>query len=548
MFDFPSSPTTDQIYTSGGVSYKWNGYAWVVQPAASVGVTDGDKGDIVVSGTGTVWMFDSAVVTAAAKTVLDDATVGAMRATLGAEGAITGGTAAQYWNGLKAWATVFDQTAADLRYVEVAGDTMTGVLKIPDGTLAAPAIAFASLPGCGFAIGGADGMMVIGGGAARAYWGPAYAAVYLPFRGSTGTAAAPSYSFTSGTNAGLFLKGAAGVGLSAGGVEAMSWAATTLVTTAAGPIVLPGNPANALEAAPKQYVDLREPALPGGGTTSTWLRGDKTWQALPAGSSFDQAAADLRYVELAGDTMTGDLTIGKTAPNLFLTSPVTNGASTIQFYNATFRRWQIMMQGSLGNMDMVVQRFDAAGTLVDQPIKIDGANGDVTIIDAVLTGNPVAPTPTAGDNDTSIATTAFVTGAIATSAGTKVTSVTGTAPVVSSGGLTPAISIPAATTSVAGHLTAADWTTFNAKAPTASPTFTGTPIVPTAAPGTNTTQAASTAYVLAAVAGVTTSLQDAPPASPINGQFWFETDSGKLFLYWNDGSSSQYVQVGGPVN
>jgi hypothetical protein len=54
-----------------------------------------------------------------------------------------------------------------------------------------------------------------------------------------------------------------------------------------------------------------------------------------------------------------------------------------------------------------------------------------------------------------------------------VTSVSGTAPVVSSGGTAPAISMAAATTSVDGYLTAANWTTFNNKAPTASPTFTG---------------------------------------------------------------------------
>jgi hypothetical protein len=48
-------------------------------------------------------------------------------------------------------------------------------------------------------------------------------------------------------------------------------------------------------------------------------------------------------------------------------------------------------------------------------------------------------------------------------AGTYVTSVTGTSPIVSSGGTTPAISIPAATTSVNGYLTSTDWTTFNGK-------------------------------------------------------------------------------------
>ena len=44
-----------------------------------------------------------------------------------------------------------------------------------------------------------------------------------------------------------------------------------------------------------------------------------------------------------------------------------------------------------------------------------------------------------------------------------VTSVTGTAPVVSSGGATPAISMPAATSSVNGYLTSTDWNTFNNK-------------------------------------------------------------------------------------
>jgi hypothetical protein len=52
---------------------------------------------------------------------------------------------------------------------------------------------------------------------------------------------------------------------------------------------------------------------------------------------------------------------------------------------------------------------------------------------------------------------------LASGGGGGVTSVTGTAPVVSSGGTTPAISMAAATTSVNGYLTSTDWTTFNNK-------------------------------------------------------------------------------------
>jgi hypothetical protein len=50
-----------------------------------------------------------------------------------------------------------------------------------------------------------------------------------------------------------------------------------------------------------------------------------------------------------------------------------------------------------------------------------------------------------------------------------VTSVTGTAPVVSSGGTTPAISMAAATTSVNGYLTSTDWNTFNNKQAISAP-------------------------------------------------------------------------------
>jgi hypothetical protein len=47
--------------------------------------------------------------------------------------------------------------------------------------------------------------------------------------------------------------------------------------------------------------------------------------------------------------------------------------------------------------------------------------------------------------------------------GTYVTSVTGTTPIVSSGGTTPALSIPVATATTNGYLSSTDWSTFNAK-------------------------------------------------------------------------------------
>lgn len=72
---------------------------------------------------------------------------------------------------------------------------------------------------------------------------------------------------------------------------------------------------------------------------------------------------------------------------------------------------------------------------------------------------------------------------------------------VATGTTTPVITlnIPTASASNRGALSSADWSTFNSKANTASPAFTGTPTAPTAATGTNTTQVASTAFVQDAI-------------------------------------------------
>jgi hypothetical protein len=134
-----------------------------------------------------------------------------------------------------------------------------------------------------------------------------------------------------------------------------------------------------------------------------------------------------------------------------------------------------------------------AGGSATSIIPIAGSGAFAPLNSPALTGTPTAPTATTGTNTTQIATTAFVQTAVSGVSG--VSAVTATAPLASTGGLTPDISITQSNTTTSGYLSSTDWNTFNNKAPTASPTFTGTPTAPTAANTDNSTQLATTAFV-----------------------------------------------------
>lgn len=124
-----------------------------------------------------------------------------------------------------------------------------------------------------------------------------------------------------------------------------------------------------------------------------------------------------------------------------------------------------------------------------------GTGSVVLAVSPALTGTPTAPTATTGTNTTQIATTAFVTSAIGGS--TVVNSFS-----AGSTGLTPNSASSGAIT-LGGTLAVANGGTgvttstgTGSNVLSISPTFTGTPSAPTAALNTNTTQLATTAYVI----------------------------------------------------
>jgi hypothetical protein len=82
---------------------------------------------------------------------------------------------------------------------------------------------------------------------------------------------------------------------------------------------------------------------------------------------------------------------------------------------------------------------------------------------------PAASTPLAGTEEVPLVQSGTTKKVSVTNLiGSSVSDVTATAPVVSSGGTTPNISMAAATGSVNGYLTSTDWTTFNSKQPAGS--------------------------------------------------------------------------------
>jgi hypothetical protein len=136
---------------------------------------------------------------------------------------------------------------------------------------------------------------------------------------------------------------------------------------------------------------------------------------------------------------------------------ISYGTGTAYAFSAAGTTNQILLSGGASSPTWANQSSLAVGTATNLA---GGAAGSLPY--QVSSGSTTFLAT--GSNGQVLTLTAGVPSWSTPSAGT-VTSVTGTAPVVSSGGNTPVISMPAATTSVSGYLTNTDWTTFNNKQP-----------------------------------------------------------------------------------
>ena len=141
----PSTPSNGQLWynsTTGKFRGRQNG-ANIDLSSGGAGLADGDKGDIIVSGSGAVWSLDVAQARVSLSINNIDNTSDANKpistpqsaALSGKEPSITTGTTTQYWRGDKSWVTL-DKTAVGLGNVDNISDVNKPVSTAQTASLA----------------------------------------------------------------------------------------------------------------------------------------------------------------------------------------------------------------------------------------------------------------------------------------------------------------------------------------------------------------------------------------------------------------------------
>lgn len=140
-----------------------------------------------------------------------------------------------------------------------------------------------------------------------------------------------------------------------------------------------------------------------------------------------------------------------------------------------------------------------------------------------FTGTPTAPTPAPGNNSTAIATTAFIAATLAALVNAAPATLDTLNELAAALGNDPNFA-----TTISAQIAL--------KAPLASPALTGNPTATTQAPGNNSTRIATTAFVAAAIAGLSggggvTSGTAAPTVAPTSiGAVYVNTAAGAIYI------------------
>ncbi|MHA8075773.1 tail fiber domain-containing protein [Aquirufa sp. TARAVU-A1A] len=270
---------------------------------------------------------------------------------------------------------------------------------------------------------------------------------------------------------------------------------------------------------------LNSPSLTGTPTAPTVAAGDNSTKiattsfvstavttAVTSGATPDATTTSTGKIQLAGDL--GGTATSPTVPGLFakapLNSPALTGTPTAPTATAGDNSTQIATtsfvstaitsgatpDASTTSTGKIQLAGDLGGTATSPTVP--GLSAKAPLNSPALTGTPTAPTATAGDNSTQIATTSFVSTAI-TSGATPDASTTSTGKIQLAGDL-------------GGTATSPTVPGLSAKAPLNSPALTGTPTAPTATAGNNSTQIATTSFV---AASLTTAI--VPASSSVSG-------------------------------
>ncbi len=120
-----------------------------------------------------------------------------------------------------------------------------------------------------------------------------------------------------------------------------------------------------------------------------------------------QTLSDIGAVAKAGDTMTGDLVIAKTQPNLVLLKAASGSNNLISGYTSSNARWQIAIGdstaegGANAGSDISIYRFADNGAFLDTPFQLVRATGAMNLNSGQLkfpaTANPSSDANTLDD-------------------------------------------------------------------------------------------------------------------------------------------------------